>query len=91
MSWSEAFRRAFQGIISLIVIYIIGFVVLVIGVVALFGAFSGYEPNWAVAILLGLPLTLGGIVIIMLGAFAVLIKILTDSLSESMNRIIGRS
>ena len=81
MSWSEAFQRALKGVISLAVIYIVGTILTVIGAALIISGLDTYDNDIALVIL-GLPIGLAGLIIILLGGFAVLIKILTDSIMD---------
>ena len=80
MSWREAYRRAAVAILSLIIIDIIGLAAIGIGVLI---AFEFIDENLAVGAFGGL-LVLAGVIIILLGVLAVVIKTITDAVRDSL-------
>ena len=80
MSWREAYRRAAVAILSLIIIDIIG--VVAIGIGALI-AFAFIDENLVIGAFGGL-LALAGIIVILLGVLAVVIKTITDAVRDNL-------
>ena len=80
MSWREAYRRAAVAVLSLIIIDIIGLAAIGIGALI---AFEFIDENLAVGAFGGL-LVLAGVIIILLGVLAVVIKTITDAVRDSL-------
>ena len=76
MSWSEAFSRAFQALVALVVLYVVAIVLLALG-------------GWAIWIegsdvgkVFGLIFIIAGVGLFLLSGLAVFIKVMTDALAE---------
>ena len=80
MSWREAYRRAAGAVLSLIIIDIIGLVAIGIGALIAFG-FIG--DNLIIGAFGGL-LALAGVIVILLGILAVVIKTITDAVRDNL-------
>ena len=81
MTWSEAFSRAGGGVLALIGVYIAAFITLAIG-----GGLLSQDSG--ITTLFGGQFMLAGFVMLLLGALAVTIKVLTDSVTDNiMSRV----
>ena len=84
MSWREAYRRAAVAVLSLIIIDIIGVVAIGIGALIAFG-FIG--DSLIIGAFGGL-LALAGVIVILLGILAVVIKTITDAVRDNLGSIV---
>ena len=83
MSWGEAFGRAVRALLAIIAISVIGGLVLALGAAEVIESTltsddSGFLP--------GLALAIAGLLIIVLGLVAVLVKVVTDAIVDNYPR-----
>ena len=95
MPWTDAFRRVFTGLMEVVVLLGIGIAIIALSAIMFYSLYTDpffYFSSISIRVLL-LPtgLAIIGLVITFLGMYAVILKLLSDSISASISNNRGRT
>lgn len=88
MSWGDAFGRTLGALFALLAIYIIGGFIVIFGFIMIFEDFNYGDPGGQT--FAGAIIALIGLIIIALGQLAVILKTLTDAVTDHVTARISR-